>query len=111
MGAHQPITEEELLALLKQASQDLELKAWVVGGYVRDKLLGLPHSNPDVVVEGGDALKLAERFAELAHAARHVRAIRHGPGHAARALRRVRHRPRRVLRAGIEETRCTPGHP
>ncbi|GAC1508328.1 MAG: CCA tRNA nucleotidyltransferase [Candidatus Dormibacteraceae bacterium] len=42
------------------------MKAWVVGGYVRDKLLGRPHPNPDVVVEDGDALKLAERFAKLA---------------------------------------------
>src|SRR5258708_32250507 len=42
------------------------MRAWIVGGYVRDKLLGRPHPHPDVVVEGGDAIKLAERFAELA---------------------------------------------
>jgi len=40
----------------------------VVGGYVRDKRLGRPHANPDVVVEGGDALRMATRFAELAGA-------------------------------------------
>jgi poly(A) polymerase len=68
MGAHQPITlgDEELLGLLKRAAADLGAQAWVVGGYVRDKLLGRPHPNPDVVVERGDALKLAERFAGLA---------------------------------------------
>ena len=68
MGAHQPVAldDEELLRLLKQAATDLDAKAWVVGGYVRDKLLGRPHPNPDVVVERGDALRLAERFAELA---------------------------------------------
>jgi poly(A) polymerase len=78
MGANQPITEEELLRLLEQASQELGLKAYVVGGYVRDKLLGLPHTNPDVVVEGGDALKFAERFAELAGAAPPVTFERYG---------------------------------
>jgi poly(A) polymerase len=78
MGADQPITEEELLRLLDQASRELGLKAYVVGGYVRDKLLGLPHDNPDVVVEGGDALKLAERFAALARAAPPVTFERYG---------------------------------
>ena len=70
MGAHQPVevSDEELLGLLKQAVADLDAKAWVVGGYVRDKVLGRPHPNPDVVVERGDALKLAQRFAELAGA-------------------------------------------
>jgi poly(A) polymerase len=81
MGAHQPmkfgressaeppaLNDEELLQLLKQAAAELGAKAWVVGGYVRDKLLDRPHPNPDVVVERGDALKLGERFAELAGA-------------------------------------------
>jgi putative nucleotidyltransferase with HDIG domain len=70
MGAHQPVTldDRELLGLLKQAAGDLGAQAWVVGGYVRDKLLERPHPNPDVVVERGDALKLAERFAQLAGA-------------------------------------------
>jgi poly(A) polymerase len=89
MGAHQPVTatDEDLLRLLKRASADLGVRAWVVGGYVRDKLLGRPHPNPDVVVEGGDALKLAERFAELAGAAPPVTFERYGtaqvtlPGH------------------------------
>jgi len=89
MGAHQPVAldDEELLRLLKQAATDLDAKAWVVGGYVRDKLLGRPHPNPDVVVERGDALRLAERFAELAGADAPVMFERFGtaqvtlPGH------------------------------
>ena len=72
MGAHQPVGsslgDRELLQLLKQASADLHLNAWVVGGYVRDLLLGRPHPNPDVVVEDGDALALARHFAEIAGA-------------------------------------------
>jgi poly(A) polymerase len=87
MGAHQPVTDEELLRLLKQAATDLGVRAWVVGGYVRDKLLGRPHPNPDVVVEHGDALKLAERFAALANAGPPITFERYGtaqvtlPGH------------------------------
>jgi putative nucleotidyltransferase with HDIG domain len=87
MGANQPITDEELLQVLKRAVQDLGVQAWIVGGYVRDKILGRQHPNPDVVVEGGDALKLAERFAELAGAGPPVTFERFGtaqvalPGH------------------------------
>jgi putative nucleotidyltransferase with HDIG domain len=70
MGTHQPVevSDEELLRLLKQAAAELDALAWVVGGYVRDKLLDRPHPNPDVVVERGDALKLADHFAQLAGA-------------------------------------------
>jgi poly(A) polymerase len=87
MGTHQPMTDEELLGLLKRAASDLGVQAWVVGGYVRDKLLGRPHPNPDVVVEGGDALQVAMRFAELAGAEPPVTFERYGtaqvtlPGH------------------------------
>ncbi|HET9781176.1 MAG TPA: HD domain-containing protein [Candidatus Dormibacteraeota bacterium] len=68
MGATEPVSEADLLALLKRAAADQRVKAWIVGGYVRDKLLGRVHLNPDVVVEGGDALAVARRFAELAGA-------------------------------------------
>src|SRR5437868_8499469 len=71
MGADQPVEqvgEEELLGLLKRAADDLQVKAWIVGGYVRDKLLGRPHLDLDLVVEVGDAMVLARRFAELAQA-------------------------------------------
>ena len=72
MGADQsvaqPLTDEQLLQLLKKAAADAGVRAWVVGGYVRDKLLGRPHPNPDVVVENGDAHNLAEQFARVAGA-------------------------------------------
>ena len=74
MGADQPVAEgapladAALLRLLKQAAADTGVKAWVVGGYVRDKLLGRPHPDPDVVVEEGGADRMAARFAELAGA-------------------------------------------
>ena len=92
MGAHQPVagaspSDKELLGLLKRAASELGVKAWVVGGYVRDAVLKRPHPNPDVVVEDGDALALARRFAELAGAPPPVIFERYGtaqvtlPGH------------------------------
>lgn len=71
MGPDQPVEaldEPRLLELLKRSAADTNVRAWIVGGYVRDKLLGRPHPNPDVVVEGGDSLAVARRFAELAGA-------------------------------------------
>jgi len=92
MGPHKPVTDkptgdEQLMALLQRAASGLGVKAWVVGGYVRDKLLKRPHPNPDVVVEQGDALAMARRFAELAGAPPPVTFERYGtaqvtlPGH------------------------------
>ena len=71
MGADQPVApidEARLLDFLRRAADDSGVRAWIVGGYVRDKLLGRPHPNPDVVVEGGDGLAVARRFAALAGA-------------------------------------------
>ena len=65
----QPVDETRLLGLLKEAATGAGARAWIVGGYVRDRLLGRPHAEVDVVVEGGDGLDLARRFAELARAA------------------------------------------
>lgn len=61
MGASEP------LGLLKRAAGNLGVRAWVVGGYVRDRLLGREHPDLDVVVEG-DSLALAGEFARLAGA-------------------------------------------
>lgn len=70
MGADQPVGDRELLALLKRSAAEAGVRAWVVGGYVRDRLLGRPHPNPDVVVEDGGGERMAEKFAELAGARR-----------------------------------------
>lgn len=56
--------------MLRRASEELGVRAWAVGGYVRDTLLGRPHPDLDIVVEDGRALEMAERFAELAGARR-----------------------------------------
>ncbi len=87
MGAHQPVDDRELLRLLKRAADDLGVKAWVVGGYVRDQLIGRAQPDLDVVVEEGGAAQLAERFSQLAGAGPPVIFERYGtaqvtlPGH------------------------------
>ena len=55
-----------LLRLLREASQtaeDMDSALYVVGGFVRDILLGAPTLDLDLVVEG-DAIQLARRMAE-----------------------------------------------
>lgn len=54
--------------LLRQAAEEVGVRAWAVGGYVRDTILGRPHPDLDVVVEDGRAVEMAERFAALAGA-------------------------------------------
>ena len=69
MGPNQPVaSESELLALLKRAASEHGVRAWIVGGYVRDRLLGRPHLDLDLVVEDGDGVELARRFAQVAGA-------------------------------------------
>src|SRR5467141_4710773 len=87
MGADQPVADEEVRRLLKQAATELGARAWIVGGYVRDRLLGRPHPDIDVVVEEGLGLEVARRFAQLAGAPEPVIFERFGtaqvtiPGH------------------------------
>jgi putative nucleotidyltransferase with HDIG domain len=68
MGSDQPVTEQQILRLLRQAASELGARAWIVGGYVRDQLLARPHPDMDVVVEDGRGFDVAGRFAELAGA-------------------------------------------
>jgi len=56
--------------LLRRATEEIGARAWAVGGYVRDTLLGREHPDLDVVVEDDRALEVAERFASLAGARR-----------------------------------------
>jgi poly(A) polymerase len=90
MGADQPVSpksDEHVRRLLAQAAAELGARAWIVGGYVRDRFLGRPHPDLDVVVEDGKGFELARRFAELARAGEPVIFERFGtaqvtvPGH------------------------------
>src|SRR5215472_17256381 len=62
--AMQPL---DVLPLLRRVADELGVNAWLVGGCVRDQLLGRECHDIDVVVEG-DALALAAGFAVAADA-------------------------------------------
>jgi len=53
-------------------ASDLGIQAYAVGGFVRDQLLGRPHSELDVVVENGRGFELAAAFAEATGSRRPV---------------------------------------
>ena len=61
-------TERELFIFQKiaQAAADLRQPAWLIGGFVRDKLIGRPTKDADIVTVG-DGIALAHRVAELLH--------------------------------------------
>ena len=65
MGAAEPVARDPAFDPLAKAAADAGARAWAVGGYVRDRLLGRPHAEIDVVVEDGRGPELAERFARL----------------------------------------------
>ena len=57
-----PEALQQLLFHVRDAANDLGYSLYVVGGFVRDLLLGLPNLDLDLVVEG-DAIQLARRLA------------------------------------------------
>jgi poly(A) polymerase len=69
MGERTPV-DDPAFPLLKEVAAELGVRAWAVGGYVRDTLLGRPRPDLDVVVEDGRALEVADGFAALAGARR-----------------------------------------
>ena len=58
-------TEEELLILKKIASaaEELEVETYLIGGFVRDKILGRPTKDADIVCVG-DGIELASAVAK-----------------------------------------------
>jgi tRNA nucleotidyltransferase (CCA-adding enzyme) len=52
----------DVLNTVQRLAKDLEVEAYVVGGPVRDQLLGIPYNDLDITV-AGSALPLAERLA------------------------------------------------
>ena len=52
----------DVLDTVQRLAKDLEVEAYVVGGPVRDQLLGIPYNDLDITV-AGSALPLAERLA------------------------------------------------
>jgi tRNA nucleotidyltransferase (CCA-adding enzyme) len=76
---------KELISVAGTAAGRLEVNAYLVGGFVRDILLGVPNLDVDIVVEG-DGIAFAEHFARRLNGTvtRHRRfgtATVHLPGH------------------------------
>ena len=59
-----PENIEEFAKTVGKIAQRLGMRAYIVGGVVRDILLGRPVWDLDIVVEGGSAVKLAEEIAK-----------------------------------------------
>ncbi|WP_207512845.1 CCA tRNA nucleotidyltransferase [Longitalea luteola] len=61
-------TEKELFVFKKiaHAAEELGVPAYVIGGFVRDKLLGRPTKDADIVCVG-DGIQLAHKVAERFH--------------------------------------------
>ena len=76
MGPPAPLSEapDPAFPILARCARRLGVRAWVVGGYVRDRLLQRPNPDLDVVVEGpgGQGLGMAECFAEATGSRRPV---------------------------------------
>lgn len=56
--------EKKILGNIGSAARSLNIEAFVIGGFVRDKILGRPTKDMDVVCNG-DGIKLAQECAEL----------------------------------------------
>jgi poly(A) polymerase len=54
--------EREIFDLISQAAEEMEVPAYVVGGYVRDRLLARPSKDMDIVCVGS-GVELAQRVA------------------------------------------------
>lgn len=65
LGPGRESASDEVFRPLAEAAREIGARAWIVGGYVRDRLLDRDHPDIDVVVEDGKGLDLARRFAEL----------------------------------------------
>src|SRR3982074_377024 len=59
---HQP-GAEPLLEVLESEAEAAGVRALLVGGYVRDRVMGRPATELDVVVEGGSGTELARAVA------------------------------------------------
>lgn len=54
--------EREIFTFVEQAAQELKYPTYVVGGYVRDRLLGIPSKDMDIVCVG-NGIELAQQVA------------------------------------------------
>lgn len=62
LSASLPTDRLDLIHLISNAAAELNVSLFIVGGFVRDLILGTPSSDFDLVVEG-DGIKLAKKLA------------------------------------------------
>lgn len=58
--------EKKILEVVSQAAAELQVEVYAVGGYVRDKILGRPSKDIDIVCVGS-GIELAKKAASLFH--------------------------------------------
>lgn len=63
----QGFLDHKIFSIVSDVAEEMGVKAYVIGGYVRDCFLGRPSKDIDIVVEGS-GVKLAEAVAERVHA-------------------------------------------
>ncbi|WP_298299727.1 HD domain-containing protein [Hydrotalea sp.] len=59
-------TEENIIETIARAAQQLQMPAYLIGGFVRDKILERPTKDADIVCLG-DGIELAHAVAKLFH--------------------------------------------
>lgn len=59
-------SEKKIFDIIKKAGAELNVPVFVIGGYVRDRILGLDCDDMDIVCEG-NGIALAEKIAEMLH--------------------------------------------
>ena len=57
----------ELINLAKDTAQNLGFNAYLIGGFVRDLILGVKNLDLDIAIEG-DGIKFSEAFAQKLNA-------------------------------------------
>lgn len=67
--------EQALIDTLAAAAQELDMESYLVGGFVRDKILGRPTKDADIVCVG-DGIALAKAVAAKFHPVPHVNYFR-----------------------------------
>jgi len=64
-----------IFKIIRQASQELDVQSFVIGGFVRDLLLGRPCKDIDIVVLGS-GIELAQKVAELTGESKKVKVFK-----------------------------------
>ncbi|OFY62626.1 MAG: tRNA nucleotidyltransferase [Bacteroidetes bacterium RIFCSPLOWO2_02_FULL_36_8] len=63
MSAAKEILQQPLFSVIQKAADELNAKSYIIGGYVRDLILGRPTKDIDIVTEK-NGIELAEKVAE-----------------------------------------------